>query len=226
MPVYPDAGKNIKLIGMEEDTNRGKVKQPTQYGQPISAEEKLQEHMRMWNDTVDKFMKGELKQKEIFIMDTPLVFELLNENGEFSVEAGKPMFANIPIIHKILKGKHSKEINAEMLKQLPEKIADPIMILRNRDENSNLIPREAIAIVDIQDKNDDAVIVPIRLVEENDGYHMKSFFGKQETQSWAVWRISKGDCIITKKKLPSGKSLPGTYCPYLFPSEVLILKVY
>ena len=177
----------------------------------MSADQKLEEDAAAWGKQVDEFMSATDKNSmRIYrVMDTPLVFSLLNQNG-FHVQLGKELGISHAMLWKVLREKevkgvshgHALELTPEMMKELPRALADPIMILRNRrgdDPNAPILPDEIIAVVDTKDKDGSTIIVPIVLKEQNGRYMLKTFFGKRDV-TWFQKRMMLGDVLYAHKK--------------------------
>ena len=68
------------------------------------AAERLKEDETAWGNTVDSFMKGEIKSGvNSRIMGTPLVFQLIQDDLGIPIEAGIPLKIHYGILHKILR---------------------------------------------------------------------------------------------------------------------------
>ena len=177
----------------------------------VSADQKLEKDAAAWEKQVDEFMSAADKNSmRIYrVMDTPLVFSLLNQNG-FHVQLGKELGISHAMLWKVLREKevkgvshgHALELTPEMMKELPRALADPMMILRNRrgdDPNAPILPDEIIAVVDTKDKDGSTIIVPIVLKEQNGRYMLKTFFGKRDV-TWFQKRMMLGDVLYAHKK--------------------------
>jgi hypothetical protein len=177
----------------------------------VSSDQKLEVDTIAWGRQVDAFMSMPDKNSmRIYkIMETPLVFSLLNDQG-FHVHLGRDIAISHAMLWKVLrekevKGKshgHALEMTPEIVKELPRALADPIMILRNRkgdDPSAPILPDEVVAVVDLQDKNGSTAIVPIVLKERNGKYMLKTFFGKDDP-TWFQKRMMLGDVLYAHKK--------------------------
>ena len=177
----------------------------------VSSDQKLEVDTIAWGRQVDAFMSMPDKNsmRVYKIMETPLVFSLLNDQG-FHVHLGRDIAISHAMLWKVLrekevKGKshgHALEMTPEIVKELPRALADPIMILRNRkgdDPSAPILPDEVVAVVDLQDKNGSTAIVPIVLKERNGKYMLKTFFGKDDP-TWFQKRMMLGDVLYAHKK--------------------------
>ena len=177
----------------------------------VSSDQKLEEDTTAWGRQVDAFMSMPDKNsmRVYKIMETPLVFSLLNDQG-FHVQLGRDIAISHAMLWKVLrekevKGKshgHALEMTPEIMKELPRALANPIMILRNRkgdDPSAPILPDEIVAVVDLQDKNGSTAIVPIVLKERNGKYMLKTFFGKGDP-TWFQKRMMLGDVLYAHKK--------------------------
>ena len=177
----------------------------------VSADRKLYEDETAWGKQLDAFMSmSDKNSMRIYkIMETPLVFSLLNDQG-FHVQLGRDIAISHAMLWKVLREKevegkshgHALDMTPEIMKELPRALADPIMILRNRkgdDPNAPILPDEIVAVVDLQDKNGSTAIVPIVLKERNGKYMLKTFFGKDDP-TWFQKRMMLGDVLYAHKK--------------------------
>ena len=171
-----------------------------------TAAERLKEDAKVWENTVDSFMKGEIKSGvNSKIMGTPLVFQLIQDDLGIPIKAGIPLKIHYGILHKILRDtkKHALDITPDMMKELPTKLADPIMILKNRHgETKEVIPGEVVCVVDMKDAKGNTVIVPIAFAYKNGAYQVKTVFGRQSTD-WFTTRILMGDVLYANKEKTS-----------------------
>lgn len=170
------------------------------------AAERLKEDETAWENTVDSFMKGEIKSGvNLRIMGTPLVFQLIQDDLGIPIEAGIPLKIHYGILHKILRDtkKHALDIAPNMMKKLPTKLADPIIILKNRDgKTKEVIPGEVVCVVDMKDAKENTVIVPIIFAYKNGAYQVKTVFGKQSVD-WFMERLLMGDALYANKEKTS-----------------------
>ena len=177
----------------------------------VSAEERLARDEAAWKRQLDGFMETaeQHSMRSYRIMETPLVFSLLNPQG-FSVQMGTDIAISHAMLWKVLrkeevKGKshgHALDMAPEIMKELPRALADPIMILRNRrgnHPNAPILSDEIVAVVDLKDKNGSTAIVPIVLKERNGKYMLKTFFGKDDA-TWFQKRMMLGDVLYAHKK--------------------------
>ena len=177
----------------------------------VSADRKLYEDETAWGKQLDAFMSmSDKNSMRIYkIMETPLVFSLLNDQG-FHVQLGRDIAISHAMLWKVLREKevegkshgHALDMTPEIMKELPRALADPIMILRNRkgdDPNAPILPDEIVAVVDLQDKNGSTAIVPIVLKERNGKYMLKTFFGKDDP-TWFQKHMMLGDVLYAHKK--------------------------
>ena len=177
----------------------------------VSSDQKLEVDTIAWGRQVDAFMSMPDKNsmRVYKIMETPLVFSLLNDQG-FHVHLGRDIAISHAMLWKVLrekevKGKshgHALEMTPEIVKELPRALANPIMILRNRKgdaPSATILPDEVVAVVDLQDKNGSTAIVPIVLKERNGKYMLKTFFGKDDP-TWFQKRMMLGDVLYAHKK--------------------------
>lgn len=166
------------------------------------AEEKLKQDEANFAQAVDNFWNNKLETTNpVPVMTTPLVLKLVGAEV-------LPVEIDLKILNKVLKDKHGETIERDTLKQVPRKIADPIMVLKNRDENGVIIPGETVVVLDLKDADKNTIIVPIILDAVSIGSgkvnKIKSVFGKGsktgENIQWFATRIALGDLLYVNKK--------------------------
>lgn len=193
--------------GLKEGTGKERIFNQLWQNESAKADEKLKAAQAAWEKSVDDFLAGKLSKGTLVrIMDMPLVFGLIQEDG-YSMEPGTPLKIAGSILRKVLLTKevqgvshgHAGEIDAQILKQLPKKIADPIMILKNRNENQELILQEVVVVIDLQDNQGKTIVVPITFEKKNNTYLVKTFFGKKNPL-WFQKRLMMGDVLYSNKK--------------------------
>lgn len=193
--------------GLKEGTGKERIFNQLWQNESAKADEKLKAAQAAWEKSVDDFLAGKLSKGTLVrIMDMPLVFGLIQEDG-YSMEPGTPLKIAGSILRKVLLTKevqgvshgHAGEVDAQILKQLPKKIADPIMILKNRNENQELIPQEVVVVIDLQDNQGKTIVVPITFEKKNNTYLVKTFFGKKNPL-WFQKRLMMGDVLYSNKK--------------------------
>lgn len=193
--------------GLREGTRKEGILNQLWQNEAAKADEKLKTAQAAWEKSVDDFLEGKLSRGTLVrIMDMPLVFGLIQEDG-YSMEPGTPLKIAGSILRKVLLTKevqgvshgHAGEIDAQIIKQLPKKIADPIMILKNRNEHQELIPQEVVVVIDLQDNNGNTIVVPITFEKKNNTYLVKTFFGKKNPV-WFQKRLMMGDVLYSNKK--------------------------
>ena len=156
-------------------------------------------------------MEGKLKGGNVKVMTTPLVMKLVGAEI-------LPVYIHQNILAKILKhGKkvdgihgHADEMDADILKQLPKALTDPMAIVESKGK--------LVVITSLLDKNGDTIIVPFVLekkIKEEKYYTANligSVYGKKSNQ-WILDKISGNLLYINKKRtndwcITSGLQLP------------------
>lgn len=198
-----------------EDSNAGRgfvvfddkaIKIITKYNKNATwgdvAEQNLQKDEAAFAEKVDAFMNEELpKGASVTVMRTPLVMKLI----------GAPMLPiniNGSVLDKILKGKHANDITADIIKQVPRALANPIAIVEDKNR--------PVVILDLKDANGDTIIVPFVLEAKGKfGYEVNliaSIYGKQNIE-WYRHRLQKGLLYINNEKAADFKQSGGLQLP-------------
>ena len=139
-------------------------------------EQKLERDSMAWNDVMDRYKDGEIPNKDVRLMSTPLVLQMLGFSAH-DIEITPSVLA------KVLKGKHADSIDTEVLKDLPRALANPVAIFKNYDgRKQKFIDNEVIVVVDILGKKGTLIQVPFVFdINYNFGkvHKVKSIFERQ-----------------------------------------------
>jgi hypothetical protein len=120
------------------------------------AEVRLKEDAALWGKAVDDVVSGKVDQGLLDVMSTPLVLTLAGaERLPLKMQAGK--------ILEVIK-KHN--LSPDIIKSIPEAIADPVAIFRSATHPEDSV----VVMVDMVDANDSTIIVPIALNRREYGY--------------------------------------------------------
>lgn len=121
-----------------------------------SAEERLARDESNWNALIDRYDAADKKKwkakkdgKLFRVMDVPLVMQLINIPYD-SLHVFGSFFA-----HSV-NPKH-KGMTLDILRQLPRKMADPLMIIRGNDAGSYVF------VVELKDTNGATVVAPVEI---------------------------------------------------------------
>lgn len=177
----------------------------------ISAEEKLEEDTKKFSEKIDLFMENKLKGGNVKVMTTPLVMKLAGAEI-------LPIYVHQKVLAKILKHSehvdgthgHADGMTANIMKQLPKAIANPMAIVESDEK--------PVIITSLMDEKGNPVIVPFILDKKvkEEGYYtaniIESAYGK-ENINWIVSHILKNPLYINKKRtndwrITSGLQLP------------------
>lgn len=114
------------------------------------VEERLQADLDAWENTVDKFEKGELNPRQSVIMlnNTPLVLTLLGANKNLTVST------DYSTLKKVLQEKH--KLPDSVMKQIPQAMTDPIMIFK-----SATVGGDFVMMLELKDQHKATVVVPV-----------------------------------------------------------------
>ncbi|MDO4562068.1 MAG: hypothetical protein Q4C86_14130, partial [bacterium] len=227
--TYDDAGKAIPL---SKRFNRAKAdiryrladKEQVQASGAVSdAETRLRRDSEAWANTLDKFAKEKVKQNSsVRVMDVPVVLQVLDlknysENGAANVKHPEnirdgEIRTTISVLNKVVYGSHIGSITRDMAKQIPEKIAKPVMVLHSSPDSRN--PNSIVTVVQLADKQGAPVIASIALSPHSykDGvyYTLTSMYGKTLNErspipnpAWVQKQIDKGRLLyVDEAQIP------------------------
>lgn len=128
------------------------------YMQTKSANEKLLEDENNFAANIDKFISGKLVDKTIRVMQTPLALEVAGAKI-------LPVDMSVENLDKVLNGKHKSDMSADIVKQIPRALTDPLMIFDTYD-GKNGAKRKIVAL-DLKSKNGATIVVPFELEVDN-----------------------------------------------------------
>lgn len=173
------------------------------YMQTKSANEKLLEDENNFAANIDKFISGKLVDKTIRVMQTPLALEVAGAKI-------LPVDMSVENLDKVLNGKHKSDMSADIMKQIPRSLTDPLMIFDTYD-GKNGAKRKIVAL-DLKSKNGATIVVPFELEVDNKSnkYVMNeiiSAYGKTDNKTgepryeWFAKQIENGKLrYINKEK--------------------------
>lgn len=173
------------------------------YMQTKSANEKLLEDENNFSANIDKFISGKLVDKTIRVMQTPLALEVAGAKI-------LPVDMSVENLDKVLNGKHKSDMSADIMKQIPRALTDPLMIFDTYD-GKNGAKRKIVAL-DLKSKNGATIVVPFELEVDNKSnkYVMNeiiSAYGKTDNKTgepryeWFAKQIENGKLrYINKEK--------------------------
>lgn len=159
-------------------------------------EVKLEQDSIAWNSVMDRYKDGEIPNKDIRLMSTPIVLQMLGFSAH-DIEITPSVLA------KVLKRKHADSIDTEVLKDLPRAIANPVAIFRNYSKQAQkYIDNEVIIVVAIEDKKRNSIQIPLifdTYKNKNKVHRIKSIFGR-ESIDWYVTNLKKNALLYYNKK--------------------------
>lgn len=116
------------------------------YAQSVIMQQIMNNDIQAWSNVIDNHLNGQPITGSVKLMDSPMVLQLINAVGEIDI--------NPSVIKKALNGKHVGQMDVEVLKQLPKKIANPIAIFKNYDPvTKQVIPNEYVVVLDAYANN-------------------------------------------------------------------------
>ena len=120
------------------------------YAQSVIMQQIMNNDIQAWSNVIDNHLNGQPITGSVKLMDSPMVLQLINAVGEIDI--------NPSVIKKALNGKHVGQMDAEVLKQLPKKIANPIAIFKNYDPvTKQVISNEYVVVLDAYANNKQGV---------------------------------------------------------------------
>lgn len=179
--------------------------------QGTTAEVNLTRDEAEFSHNIDLFMEGKLKGGNVKVMTTPLVMKLVGAEI-------LPVYIHQNVLAKILKhGKkvdgihgHANEMDAEILKQLPKALTDPMAIVESKGK--------LVVITSLLDKNGDEIVIPFLLnieVGARQKYManiIQSAYGK-ESKNWIASKIVKDAKYVNKKRTEAWFQSAGLQLP-------------
>lgn len=170
-----DPAELARHYGLE--IRRGEGKAGQSFLQNKTAEQKLSEESKRWSALVEA-LKDKPKQPVLMLTQTPLAMRLVGADFR-ELYAHPHLFDGIfPGAKKSSPNHHSHvDMDTEVLKQLPNALADPVAIYRDPQNRSTVFALE------LRDKGGNAVMVPVAFnATGNKGTInlVKSAFGRGE----------------------------------------------
>jgi hypothetical protein len=197
---YGDTAYTAKDFMVEHAVNIGGERNTKVFTQEevMLAEERLKKDEEEWSKSIDDFMENKLDSRQmISVMDTPLVFSLIN------IEE-RPIKIRIDTLNKILKKRHNDEIDPDLIKEFPRQLADPIMIFKNVDNRGQVIPNEINVVLELKNKKKQNIQVPITLEAREEAgnkiYRIKSGFGRTNLVWYEKSLLNQNLLYIHKKR--------------------------
>ena len=175
------------------------------YHQNATAEQRLAAAEKAWGRAVDGVLNGTISGREhIKVMETPTVFTLAGAKRlPIYIDAGK--------ISRIL-SKHDLGMTADILKQMPRAMADPIAIFDSKPYPSKRI----VVMTGVKDAKGSTVIVPVELGRKQHAYYVNkisSIYGK-DSDAWFVNQAKAGRTLyINRQKSSQWSNQTGLQLP-------------
>ena len=207
------------------------IKTINRYNQTVNrnivSEAKLAQDEAAFSHNVDLFMDGKLKSGNVKVMTTPLVMKLIGAEI-------LPVETSTTVLSKLLHGKHSNELDENIVKQIPRALTDPVAVFQSKTKKGRLV-----VALELKDKNKSPIVVPFALdissnpVDTSNGYYMNfitSAYGKdykgRPNIKWFYDEINAGRmCYGNKKKLTELLGTAGLYLPQPPKSNELLLDI-
>lgn len=179
------------------------------------TEAALERDVAAWKKTVDDFVEGNVDRKQRslqLLSQTPLAFTLVGARQ-------LPVNTKASVLRKAIYEKH--KLTPELVKQVAEKLADPVMIVRSTGEDS---VSDITVMLDLTDENKASVVVPVIFSDTAHGYEMNfapSIYAKNDGQTkapsnkWFEEQLRAGNVLYANRKKVKGwnriarRQLPG-----------------
>lgn len=195
------------------------ARQAMNFGQSAAVmeyERRLERDSTAWGSIVDKFANGTLRDGKHTVMSAPLALTLAGARLDNRFTPRK-IVTTSAVLKKILSGKHANEINATLMKQIPEALADPVMVFRSATQNDSLV-----AMLKLKSKNGASIIAPVALNTQdgnlNKSIVMTSLYGRGfpvPNNQWFIDQINEGRLFyINKQKSTAWAISCGLQLPY------------
>ena len=111
----------------------------------------------------------------------------------------KDIYIENNIINKVINKKHANKIKLELVKQLPEALANPIAIFKNYDSRTDSVrPNSFIVVVGIKSHNGDLTNIPILFNKNEDGHFILSIFPR-ENDEWYQQQIKHNHLLYVDR---------------------------
>ena len=203
MATYPDEPSRLFIDYPLEIQRIVRPQNGKEYFQTASASERLLKDEQNFAKTVDDFLNNKLTENTSHVMTTPLALKLVGARI-------LPVEISNENLEKVLKGKHSKNMSADIVKQLPRALADPLMIFDSYTGSNG--EKRKVVVVDLKAVNGATIVVPLELeaVNKDKKYtinEMKSAYGKTDKftgeprYEWFTEQLNQGNLqYINKEK--------------------------
>ena len=204
--AYPDEPSRFFIEHPLEIQRVVRPQNGKKYFQIKSASERLLEDERNFGKLVDDFFAGKTNNTATYnVMTTPLALKLAGGRVlPVTIDGSK--------LEHIFK-EHSDGITAELLKQVPRAMADPMMIL-------NSYAGRKVVVLDLKDKNGATIIVPMELEAKKGSKQyvvnaINNTYGKGDKKGtnyeWFIeHNINKGRVVyVNRKKTAEWLQSPG-----------------
>ncbi len=141
--------------------------------------------MKRMGKFVDEFTLGKLNDEHTQILGpTPTVLQAIGAEA-------LPIQINGATVRKVLAGKHDYHMTADMLKQVPEGLYDPLMVFNSPSKDG--LPGKLI-LTEIEDKFGDPIVIAVHLDKIGEAFSINeitSAYGMQD--AWARLGKLAGD---------------------------------
>ena len=164
-----------------------------------AGDEALQRDSEAWGKTVDKFKDGKLMQRrQVTILNqTPLVLQMLGAEN-------RRLNASLHLLKDGL-GEYHNLPEADVIRQLPKAMADPIMVFKSASMGGDFV-----MMLGLKDQHGATVIVPVALEQAGEkGYTVNlaaSVYGQKDTKTfkpknqWFATQIENGNLLYQNKQ--------------------------
>lgn len=169
------------------------------------------QHAENFRQQVDDWESGKYKPEQyINFGDTPQVFNLLGSTSDKFVIQAK-------VLDKVIKEKHGLHINT--VKQLPEQLSNPVMVLKSRT-----IPDALVVLTELKDEDGKSIIAAVHL-NKSAGRNLvvnkiTSVYGRNNDVKFISENITEGNLVyLNKEKSHQWSTTKGLQLPEVVQSK-------
>ena len=165
--------------------------------QILSMSEKIQQNLKQdesFANELDSFLGSDKKSDFLHIGDTSNALALSGANQDLQVVIAPRTI--IKCMSEADEHYHGHGLDADIMKQLPAELRNPVMILKGNKENS------LVAITQLQDKENRPIMVAVSLSEKK-GFHevnrIASAYGRNNMGNYLDKQLNQGNLIAANQ---------------------------
>ena len=166
--------------------------------QILSMSEKIQQNLKQdesFANELDSFLGSDKKSDFLHIGDTSNALALSGANQDLQVVIAPRTI--VKCMSEADEHYHGHGLDADIMKQLPAELRNPVMILKGNKENS------LVAITQLQDKENRPIMVAVSLSEKK-GFHevnrIASAYGRNNMGNYLDKQLNQGNLIAANQE--------------------------